>query len=648
MNRSFIYWKWDSDVLDPDILEKKVRDLTSRTQIGNIFIGMEWIREDFRGQRVSRAFRKSIQLLHAAGRKAIIECCVRGEGEPFSEIYPDEPAYLVTVREARADSSGRIRIPHEQVWHYWRHAGDRGEHRVFALYAMEPGPVFRKAEGFASRAVPTENGYEIEISAPGIHPGQTLAAVVGFPQPIPDLAHPGLIPYFREMARHAAGLGADGLFSDEWGYDVILDIRKPNPYDDEDLAIRHISYSAHMERRYRQRWDESLLDTVIDLFYPGSPLRRQRIDRYLALLRQICTENEEAMYSVVKEELGADAFWGIHPTWWGSRDQQNMEFFKNGFYWWDAKRDIAQTDESVILPIRTALAHRFSSPVWYNMWYSLGTRDIRTYYPETWNNLRFGGRTHYLGYECPNEAVVLDLRPVGLLESIERMDSRVRLFDSVSSQPDCRLLLFFGFEAVSNWDTVGMAPPWTPVNPRLMKLLQTADKIFGEMLCDLVPSYAAENGSLFLNEAGKPQYGNQTYDAVIALYPEGMSEAAQAFLRSVPPEKKILCGCADPSAPAAAVFPDIPAAGNLAAMAEFLGVPRNRTANGCVLQDGSKIFTGSGTLPTGNPLEVEDEIQGKILRFRGKDALWVSADGTRAIFPEGQLSVDHRALESMR
>ncbi|MDE6274771.1 MAG: hypothetical protein K2L87_06980, partial [Clostridiales bacterium] len=78
------------------------------------------------------------------------------------------------------------------------------------------------------------------------------------------------------------------------------------------------------------------------------------------------------------------------------------------------------------------------------MWYSMGTRDINTYYVETWRNLRFGGRTHYLGYECPNEAVVLELKPQGMLESIEDMDARVRMYDGVVSQPDCKLLLLFG------------------------------------------------------------------------------------------------------------------------------------------------------------------------------------------------------------
>ena len=650
VNKSILYWKWDSDVLDPKIMAEKVRDLVSRTEIGNIFIGMEWIHEDFQGPGISAAFAQAIRLLHEAGRKVMIECCVRGEGEPFYRENPDEPSYLVTVYEGQADANGVIRVPHEPVWHYWRKTGENGEHRVFHVWRIEKNGAQgyshgEKLQGFSSHAVKTEDGFEVEITVPGAREGDILAAAVGFPQPIPDLAHPQLIPYFRRMARHAAGLGADGVFSDEWGFDVILKIVQPNPYDDRQLNLRHIPYSKYMEAQYQARYGEDLGEAMLDLYYAGSDRRRELVDRYMRLLREICTQNEEQMYTVVKQELGPDAFWGVHPTWWGSVDKQNFEFFKNGFYWWDAKRDYAQTDEAVAYAIRTALAHRFQSPIWYNMWYSMGTRDIRTYYTESWNNLRCGGRTHYLGYECPNEAVVLDLRPKGLLESIEKMDKRIRLFDGVDSQPDCRVLLFFGFEAVSNWADIGLEIPWKPENPRLMKVLQTADQMFREVLCDLVPSYSVENGSLYINGDGKAQYGNQVYDAVIALYPNGMTEQANRFLRSLDPEKLILCGTEDWKDLGAAVFPDVPPVGNLVAMTDCMNVPRNRWENGCKLQNGSAIFTGDGKLPVGNRLDVHVRLNGKTVDFTGEDALWIRADGSGAIFPAGKLTVDGKTVE---
>lgn len=232
MNRSIMYWKWDNDVLDLSVLDKKTDDLLSRTQIGNIFIGTQWIVDRFHGEKLGAAFRRVIERLHAAGRKAMIECCIRNEGEPFYRQYPGEPSYLLSFYECEADEhgAGTFRIPHEPVWHYWRHTGDGGEHKLFACYRLKKTGAFSyssavRCDGIAaSRAVKTGEGYEIEISFTGAEKGESVAVCVGFPQPIVDLAHPKLLPYFRTMAEHAKELGADGVFSDEWGYDMILKI----------------------------------------------------------------------------------------------------------------------------------------------------------------------------------------------------------------------------------------------------------------------------------------------------------------------------------------------------------------------------------------------------------------------------------------
>ena len=60
MNRSIMYWKWDNDVLDPEVMDKKLNDLTSRTQIGSIFIGTQWIVDHFHGEKIGAAFRRCI------------------------------------------------------------------------------------------------------------------------------------------------------------------------------------------------------------------------------------------------------------------------------------------------------------------------------------------------------------------------------------------------------------------------------------------------------------------------------------------------------------------------------------------------------------------------------------------------------------
>ncbi len=666
MNLSVMYWKWDNDVLDLSVLDRKIDDLTARTQIGTFFIGTQWIEDYFHGDKIGAAFRRVVERLHGLGRKAVLEGCIRNEGEPFYRQYPGEPSYLLSFYEGEADENGcgTFRIPHEPVWHYWRKSGDHGEHKVFCAYRLKKTGAFTYREAVrcdktvTSKAVKSGDHWEVEISFTGAQAGETVAVCVGFPQPIVDLAHPKLIPYFRGMAERAKELGADGLFSDEWGYDMILKIVQPNPYDDTQLNLRHVSYSEYFEEKYRNYNGVPLFENLLSLYYKAEGDEKksvQTVNAYLKTMRLICTENDKQMYDVVKEILGHDAFWGVHPTWWGSVDSLNFEFFKNGLYWWDAERDYAQTDETILYAIRTAMAHRFSSPIWYNMWYSMGTRDINTYYDETWRNLRCGGRTHYLGYECPNEAVVLELKPQGMLESIEELDKRVRLFDGVSkTQPDCRLLVLFGYEAVSNWAEIGMDMPWKPQNPRFDCVLNTVNGIFQQVLCDLVPSYAAENGSLSINEKGKLQYGTQEYDGAIVLYPDGMAKEANELLLKADASKLAVCGAGEDSVLArslrhrgATVFTEIPAAETLAALAtELFGVPANRWKLGSVMQDGSLQFATDGRLPAGNPMKLDFEHGGKRISFEGCDALWLSPDLSRAIFPEGKLTVDGKQILS--
>ncbi|MDE6274770.1 MAG: hypothetical protein K2L87_06975, partial [Clostridiales bacterium] len=374
MNRSVMYWKWDNDVLDPEIMKKKARDFMARTKIGTVFLGTQWIVDHFHGEKIGRAFQTAIDELHAGGRKVIIECCIRNEGEPFYKQYEGEPSWLATFHEgvAGADGTGTFTVPGETVWHYWRKRGEDGEHKMLCAYRLKKTGEFtyssavRYDENVTTKAVKNGEGYDIEVSFHGAEAGETVAVCIGHPQPMVDLAHPMLIPYFREMVKHAKELNADGVFSDEWGYDIILKIVKPNPYDDNELNLRHVSYSEHFEKRHKEFTGHPLKENLLHLFYGEKEDRRGVVDDYLKTMRLLCTENEEEMYKAVKEIMGKDAFWGVHPTWWGSVDSLNFEFFKNGFYWWDAMRDYAQTDETILYAIRTALAHRFASPVWYN------------------------------------------------------------------------------------------------------------------------------------------------------------------------------------------------------------------------------------------------------------------------------------------
>lgn len=671
MNQSIICWKWDDQSLEDDLLEKAA-DLASRFGGDTVCVAAHWVKKPFDDGELLERFRSCADYFHSIGRRFCVETCIRNEGEGFFKQYPNDRAWLAHKVEVTLDDMGNARVPldMEPVYHYWRISGECGPERIFGAWAFhKTGPdkydkdsCVKIHSSVQIRISPADQDQQccrqvnfggniaetssqmsnvLEIQAGSSCAGKTAVVMVGTLQPIPDLASEHLIDYYRGMLRAAKTAHVDGAFSDEWGYDVILKIGEPNPYDDNNLFLRHLSVSDAMAKKYEGRFPgNQLFEDLLHLFYAPEAqecVQVSAINRYIANLRAIMAQNDSEMYEAVKEILGADKFYGIHPTWWGSLDSLNFEVFKNGFYWWEARRDIAQTDEMVIMPIRTALAHKWGSSIWYNMWYSMGTLDINTYYRETWNNLRYGGRTHYHGYECPNEAVVLELRQAGLLEQLEAMDSRVRMIEPYQvTSPDSRVLVLFGMEAVTNWKLCGRPHPnWAPQNPKLDLVLNTAAALYEQLIFDLVPTSEIANGSLTVRD-GRAVYGAQTYDAVVLLLPESMDRQCYGFLSALSGERLMVYGEAQiyndglPLAKAdrdmikrVAKGPVIPDAAVIAGDILSLGVSPNRFENGCLFQDGSAIFTGEGLVNMGNPLHVDCMLQGHAITFTGEDFLFI-------------------------
>lgn len=675
MNDTLICWKWDDETLSGSI-EEKVEDLCSRFGGDTVFIAFHWAHRRFDDPLLLAKIGECSWELHKRGRKMCIEACIRNEGEGFFERYPEDVAYLAHFEELALDENGygEMEVAVEPVYHYWRITGQCGAEKVYGVWMFDKadeekalykdGSLSRKDEAASLCFTETEGAGSLKITVnAGVQYAEKTAVIcLGTQQPLPDLASPNLGEYYKYMLESAAHTNIDGVFSDEWGYDVILKITEVNPYDDNNLFLRHFSISRHFAAHYAKNFPgANLQDELIHLLYAAESDPQTRvavINRYVKTLRGIMTANDLMMYHTAKSVLGPETFYGIHPTWWGSVDSLNFEIFKNGFYWWEAKRDIAQTDELVAMPIRTALARKWGSGIWYNMWYSLGSRDINTYYVESWHNLRYGGRTHHHGYECPNEAVVLELRQPGLLEGLEQMDSRIRMLDGVqTAQPDSRVMVLFGYEAVTNWALVGRPlPPWPPQNPKLDMVLNTANELFYKTLCDLVPTSEIENGSISVKN-GMAVYNGHTYDAVVLLYPESMGKSCYDALRRLDSSRFIVCGTASMYSDgtpvdqvdggilsaAAGIFEDVPSAAILAEKLSGLGVPTNRFANGCILTDGSAIFTADGKLPCGNPLVVNAVLDGKRIEFSGEDFLYIrpASDKPFVLYPgSGALSID--------
>lgn len=676
-NKSIIYWKWEDSTLQSDLIEK-IEDLCKRTQMTAVFIALHWVKKSIADKDLLEAVAFCADELHKRGRKLYLELCPRNEGNTFFEQYPMQTAFLTNATEISLDENGKgeARIDVTAFPHYWR------ENR-FTTETLLNGFIFDKVADFtyapdgvidAAQFITLSDvlidekqkrSVNVCVSAGIGNKNKTAVAFVGIPQPIPELASDRFEDFFGAMLDHFKEIKIDGVCSDEWGYDVILNIDEgddnPDFYRKKEIYLNHISYSQNFARRYSEECGGNLERDILDLFYHEAGNVQKsiaKVNNYHKTLRSIMRVNDEQMYGLTKERFGVDTFFGVHPTWWGNNYLQNFEGFKNGFYWWEAKRDIAQTDEIVIMPIRTALAHKCQSSIWYNMWYSMGTRDINTYYRETWQNIRFGGRTHYLAYECPNESVVLELKQDGMLESIEEMDAIVRSIDPIqTTQPDCRVLILFGLQNCLNWFfNDNPAPPWYPRHRVQYDVLQCAEKVFEQFLCDLVPTTEIENGSLTFKE-NKVVYGTQTYDTVVLLAPDSMDKSCFSFLSRLDKADLIVCGNASIYSDGTTLSQehidqlngfehhnDILCPEDIVAALQKKKIKANRFSNGCVLQDGSLVFTGDGKKPSHNELIVDVCHNGIDISFTGEDLLYLQKDNGQYLptYPKGTLSMKEK------
>lgn len=195
-----------------------------------------------------------------------------------------------------------------------------------------------------------------------------------------------------------------------------------------------------------------------------------------------------------------------------------------------------------------------------------------------------------------------------------------------------------------------VSPPWYPRHKVLTPVLQCADSIFQQTLCDLVPTTEIENGSLTMDD-GKVRYGTQTYDAVVLLGPDSMNAACYAFLQKVDGSRLIVAGEAkefDDGTPLTAAcagildrgirLPDLNCPERIKGILRDWGIPDNRWADGCVLQDGSLIFTAEGEKAVGNPLRVKVCHGDLTVDFEGEDLLFLYRnDGTyMPVYPRGR------------
>lgn len=631
---TIIYWKWDDTILEPLVMETKLQDIIQNTTFSMLYLSFHHMTISFTDARLQALVTRCEAILRQNGRGMMLDIDGRAELEGYLKKQPKGRAMTATFVEHPLDENGTCRFRMKKLVR--RHTGRKEEKegpvRVAGCWVFQPqGATKYEPETLAPATCTWKDGEdetEFEIVSQKEHAGKTALTVLIYPFTIPDIFAKEFYEYYEELFQKAASFPLQGVSNDEWGFDLSLKLD-----DQHNFWVNDFPYTDAFAQRYEEKTGIALDDAM--LWFARRPVGQEgksvaAIAAYTETLREGMKLGNDWFYETGKRFWGPDTFIGVHSTLWGDYTDSSLDILHNGLDWWEVRRDYTQTDEFIAMPVRLALAHRWGSPVWYNMWYSGGSQQFDTYLRESWRNARYGGRTHYLGYECPNENNVYDIKMPTELKQLGQMEAQIGKLDAfVSGQPDSRVLIVFGMEAISDWlDNFG-GPKIVRSIGKMRNVLQYATGLFSHCLCDLVPSSEAVNGSLYV-ENGKARYGTQTYDAVILVEPQYLHPKALEFFQRYSQQggRLMIVGeCTMLSdGTESQQLQQVPATRlqtlSVIETVETLlqwEVPFHRTSQGCRFQDGTWVFTAKGVQATENGLRISQVLDGKTVEFLGED-----------------------------
>ena len=452
------------------------------------------------------------------GVPLVMDLDVRLARRAFQAAHPDELQQMLLLHEVDLSPSHGAEVvvrsldlsDHytHRTTHYIPLAGELL--RVYAYTRDEAGieaKTLRDITATCRVLAATKDSVVVRIAESG---DATRACVMAaFTHLTPDVFAPHLIEFQRDILRRYADAPLAGAAKDEWGFP---------PCYDGDPQKRQFWFSRHRARAYAERTGGRDLTADCLLMSFGikgrEAQRRMAVNHFMEMSWQRNGELENDFYHTVKEVFGRDAIVATHPTWWPYPDLR--EFKKNGLDWWVATRDWAQTDETTPFAVRTALAKKWDSPVWYNMFYSKSKED---YERAVWRYALAGGRVNY--HRPWPSTGLWEARKTLLRGDLMRAESRVRLLNFISnSPPDSPVAVVFGHACAMNW----AGPAYNDVGMAL------ADEFWLRGFpADLIPGSEIDNGSLVVDDEGWVRYGAQRYAAVILYHPEFEKPSTAAF-----------------------------------------------------------------------------------------------------------------------
>lgn len=513
-------WFWTADEFEPDGYQRFI-DLHEKHSAYRYLTTSIRHPVEVTDPAVHDRIKAAAEYARAHGMEMVMDLDVRLARKAFMTKYPNELQEIARLREFPLHGAGEVTFAVESMSlgdHYTFRAPPYScvSSRLLRVYSYVAGadgvdPV--TVQDITQRCeIVTSSNTQITaaLQCQPDDSGRTACVIAAFALFTPDVFAPHLIAFERTILDQYADVPLAGACKDEWGFPGRFDPRT------DDLW-----YSSFMADAYAARRPGHDLVRDLVLMSKGENgrdgERTAAINHYMEMGRKRNAEVENQFYAGIKEVFGRNAISATHPTWFAFPSAN--EAFKNGLDWWSVTRDLAQTDEGTPLCARTALAKKWRSPLWLNMYYDSA---VASYEEDLWRHALGGGRMNFHPvYPRPDNELNASLLTGDLL----RADARVRLLNYISTAPiDCPVAVVFGHASSLNWAGTGFGDVGLDVTNRLWETGYYAD---------LIPSSEIAAGALEVGGSGRISYGLQTYEAAVLYRPQyERSEVADFFARA--------------------------------------------------------------------------------------------------------------------
>lgn len=525
-------WFWHDREFEPEGYREFVDAIDSHSSYNLLTASLRVPLMELTDENVHAQIKEAVIYAREKGVSVAMDLDVRLARRAFQSLYPGELQQMLLLQETELNGKGEFEIGIRS-----RELSDHYTGRTTPYIALQGSLVrvysyIRQPNGIDPESLQDitgacsaieESSAEVKVRIPREHNmnGRKVCAMALFTHLAADVFAPHLLDFQRQILKQYADVPLAGACKDEWGFPPCFD---GNPAKDQ------FWYSNARAGEYAKRTNGREL--LADCLLMSKGIRGKEKERIAAInhfMEMSCQRNgadEQDFYAAVKEVFGAAAVVATHPTWWPYPNAREM--MKNGLDWWIARRDWAQTDELTPFAARTALAKKWGSPLWYNMFYSSEKSD---YEKSVWTHALAGGRINYHPL-YPKQGGILENSLELLRGGLARAESRVRLLNYIARCPlDCPVAVIFGHASAMNWAGAG----YNDVGMEIANALWQAG-----YPADLIPSSEIENHSLTVTQEGWIQYGSQRYSAVVLYHPEYSRPAIGEFFQKVDPKNTAL------------------------------------------------------------------------------------------------------------